>query len=299
MPKVTASGIAAIAACTACAGVSAQELQGTDVLNFALNLECLEAEFYSWAAFGHGLSDERLAGGPPSVGGRKAQLSDSVQQLAEEIANDEIAHVDFFRAALGDLAVPCPAIDIGPAFAAAANAAAGAELDPAFDPYANDVFFLHGAFVFEDVGVTAFRGAVEPLIPLVEPSTLSAAAAVLAVEAYHAGAIRTLLRELSLAGEDSYTGAYGDSVMSDVMQTPYGPIVDVVALISDLRDSVDGDDDLDQGIVDAEGRTNIVPTDDNGLVFSRTVDQVLPIVYLGAEPGGFLPEGVNGFFGPM
>lgn len=217
-----------------------------------------------------------------------------VQQLAEEIANDEIAHVDFFRAALGDAAVPCPKIDIGPAFAAAANAAAGMELHPTFDPYANDVFFLHGSFVFEDVGVTAFRGAVEPLIDLVEPATLSAAAAVLGVEAYHAGAIRTLLRELSLYGTMP-SGSYGDASGG---MTPYGPIEDVVAAISDLRDSVDGPDDLDQGIVDADGRTNIVPTDENGLVYSRTVDQVLPIVYLGPTPGGFLPEGVNGFFGP-
>ena len=49
------------------------------MLNFALNLECLEAEFYSFAAFGRGLSDERRGGGPPSVGGRKAQLSDPIQ----------------------------------------------------------------------------------------------------------------------------------------------------------------------------------------------------------------------------
>jgi hypothetical protein len=220
-----------------------------------------------------------------------------VQKYAEEIAFDEIAHVGFFRAALGDAAVPCPKIDIGPAFAAAANAAAGMKLSPEFDPYANDVFFLHAAFIFEDVGVTAFHGAVAPLVDLVDPATLSAAAAVLGVEAYHAGAIRTLLRELSLYGYLASEGSYGDK-MGGGMQTPYGPIEDVVQLISDLRDSVDGPDDLDQGIVDSAGNTNIVPTDSNGLVYSRTVAQVLPIVYLGPSPGGFLPEGVNGFFGP-
>eukprot|EP00892_Ulva_mutabilis_P002612 jgi/Ulvmu1/12351/UM089_0035.1 len=259
------------------------EATGADILNFALNLECLEAEFYSYAAFGHGLSAERRGGGPEAMGGRKAMLSPSVQALAEEIAEDEIAHVDFLRAALGDAAVPCPAIDIGPAFVAAANAAAGSELFPEFDPYTNDVFFLHGAFIFEDVGVTAYRGAVAPLADLVDGDTLSAAAAVLAVEAYHAGAIRTLLSDLAASGEE----------------TPFGPITGVVELISDLRDAVDGPDDLDQGIVTgAYGTPNIVPADSNGLVFARSVAQVLAIVYLGGDgAGGFFPDGVTGLFG--
>ena len=43
--------------------------------------ECLEAEFYSWAAFGHGLNDTLLGGGPGSVGGKKATLvADSTRQ---------------------------------------------------------------------------------------------------------------------------------------------------------------------------------------------------------------------------
>jgi hypothetical protein len=135
----------------------------TDILNFALNLECIEGEFYSWAAFGKGLTPEQLGGGPPSIGGRKANLSEYIQGYAEEIARDEIAHVDLLRSVLGDAAVPCPKMDIGPAFAAAADAAVGEKLDPQFDPYENDIFFLHGAFIFEDVGVTAYHGAVAPL----------------------------------------------------------------------------------------------------------------------------------------
>lgn len=105
------------------------------------------------------------------LGAKLTVLLRAVQKLAKEIADDEIAHVELLRAALGGAAVPCPLIDIGPAFAAAANAATGAMLDPAFDPYANDVFFLHGAFIFEDVGVTAYGGAVEPLSTLIDGGT--------------------------------------------------------------------------------------------------------------------------------
>lgn len=115
-------------------------------------LECLEAEFYSYAAYGYGISDELRGYGPEPIGGMKAALSPTVQAYAEEVANNEIAHVADLRAALGDAAPACPQIDIGPAFAAAANAAVGSELSPPYSPYYNDAWFLLGAFIFEDVG---------------------------------------------------------------------------------------------------------------------------------------------------
>ncbi len=61
------------------------------------------------------------------------------------------------RAALGDKAVPQPRIDIGKAFADAADAAFGAKLSVPFDPYGSDIVFYPGAYVFEDVGVTAYK----------------------------------------------------------------------------------------------------------------------------------------------
>ncbi|WP_232822503.1 hypothetical protein [Thermus sediminis] len=44
------------------------------------------------------------------------------------------------------------------------------------------------------------------------------------------------------------------------------------------------------------GTPNIVPADPNGVVFSRTTDGVLKIVYLNPkkQPGGFFPQGLNG-----
>jgi hypothetical protein len=60
----------------------ATSVTGNDILNFALQLDCLEGEFYSYAAFGKGLSDEQRGGGPPPIGGRKAELIAETQVVA-------------------------------------------------------------------------------------------------------------------------------------------------------------------------------------------------------------------------
>ena len=78
------------------AGCRAQTLavSDSDLLNFALNLECLEAEYYSTAINGYGLNSTTLgSGGGPAVGGLKANLSPELIQIATELANDEINHV--------------------------------------------------------------------------------------------------------------------------------------------------------------------------------------------------------------
>jgi Ferritin-like domain len=55
---------AALVAAPLVAAQSNIAVKGTDILNFALNLECLEAAFYSCAAYGKPLSNELLGGGP-------------------------------------------------------------------------------------------------------------------------------------------------------------------------------------------------------------------------------------------
>ena len=289
--KAAAAGLAAAPLMLTLGGkpLSAQAaVSDADILNFALNLEYLEAQFYYFAFFGEGLPTGILGGtGTQGTvrGGRKVNFTDPiVAQHAAEIAADERAHVEFLRAALGNAAVAQPAIDIGSepngAFSTAARAAGLIGAGQSFDPYASDENFLLGAFIFEDVGVTAYKGAS----PLISNKTfLEAAAGILAVEAYHAALIRTTLNQKGI-------------------QAP--ALVTATERISDARDSLDGPSDKDQGIArrdnspDSSGAaSNIAPLDENGLAYSRTAGEVLNIVYLTAmarSQGGFFPNGVNG-----
>src|ERR1700754_1642936 len=133
------------------------------ILNFALTLEYLEAEFYLRAVTGQGLGDGQIGGlgvPGPVTGGHKVDFESKLAgQYAAEIAADEKAHVAFFRDALGSACVARPAIDLDQAFSAAATAADLIAPGQTFDPFADENSFLLGAFLFEDVGVTAFKGA--------------------------------------------------------------------------------------------------------------------------------------------
>lgn len=252
-----------------------------DILNFALNLEYLEAQFYLYAVTGAGLPAGLTSGTGTQgavTGGRQVTFTDPlVREYANEIASDEQAHVAFLRNALGTAAVAQPAIDIGAdpngAFSTAARAAGLVGAGQSFDPYANDENFLLGAFIFEDVGVTAYKGAA----PLITNKTfLEAAAGILAVEAYHAALVRTTLFRKGI-------------------QTP--ALVQATEAISNARDSLDGPADKDQGIAIRDNASNIAPLDGNGLAYSRSAGEVLNIVYLtqlARTQGGFFPAGVNG-----
>ncbi len=246
------------------------------ILNFALNLEYLAAEFYLHSTTGDGLPMNLTTGkgkrGEVSGGRAVPFTTAEIQHIAHEIAADEKQHVAFLRSALGSAAVSRPAISLDASFTAAAIAAGLITKGQTFDPYANELNFLFAAFIFEDVGVTAYKGAA----PFIKNKTyLSAAAGILAVEAYHAGVIRTTL--------------YAEGI-----ETP--AVYESVQKISDARDSLDGPSDDDQGIGTADV-TNLVPTDANSIAFGRTPGQVLNVVYLNSEKvrsGGFFPAGVNG-----
>lgn len=71
----------------------------------------------------------------------------------------------------GASAVAQPQINLT-AVSAAANAAFGTTLSPMFNYYSNDITGLLSAFIFEDVGVTAYNSAA----PLISDRTVLAAA---------------------------------------------------------------------------------------------------------------------------
>lgn len=257
------------------AGAEVPEISDGSILNFALNLEYLEAEFYLRAS-GMTLPDEMTTGtgtrGDVSGGRPVPFTSGVIRKVAAEIAADERAHVAFLRKALGSAAVSRPAISLDQSFTAAALAAGLIKPGETFDAYANDLNFLFAAYLFEDVGVTAFKGAA----PFITNKTyLDAAAGLLATEAYHAGIVRTSL----------YTeGMIDDSVFRAVEK------------ISNVRGAVDGVGSDDQSIGDAE-TLNLVPTDAEGRAYGRSPEHILNIVYLTGDrvtSGGFYPNGLNG-----
>jgi hypothetical protein len=286
---VAAAGAAAGAAFAGGAGVDRAHAADIDVaiLQFALNLEYLEAEFYLRAAYGTGLDPTQMGPNASYVtGGRQVTFSSPViQAYAQEIALEERKHVLFLRAALGSSVVGRPTIDLQNSFVALSQLTGLAQLN---DPFADDFSFLLAAYIFEDVGVTAYHGAA----PLITNSAyLDKAAGILAVEAYHAGLIRTVL--------------FANNYMEQT------------AAISNLRATLDGTagtqnlDDQGVGntttprIVSASdsqngsllgGYPSNSPPGNNAIAYDRTTRQVLNIVYGGvnATKGLFFPNGLNG-----
>ena len=276
-----AAGFGGVMAAIAAAGQDEAKAQSADldvaILNFALNLEYLEGEYYQRGVYGVGLPANLTTGlgnhGGVSGGSQVPFQNGIVHDIAAEIANDEKSHIIFLRSTLGSSAVAEPTISLDAAFQAAA-AAAG--LPSTFNPFADDFSFLLGAYTLTEVGVTAYQGAA----PFITNKTyLTAAGGILAVEAYHIGAIRTLL----FAQQSNFL-------------TP------ATAQISALRARLSGANDdqgigADQSTLDGgfPSPSNITNTDANSINFARTPRQVLNIVYgaKGAQSGGFFPSGVN------
>jgi len=281
-----------------------------DVLNFALNLEYLEASFYLYAATGAGL--EAADTGPGSASTYKtvgtvsvgdaaqvAGLTPGEQQILNEIAFEEQAHVRFLRSALGSAAVPMPDIDLsffGP-LAVAAGITTAATGSGSFNPFSSFDYFLVGAFIFEDVGVTAYSGAAPLISPAgVTAGYLTAAAGILAVEAYHAGYVRTSLTGRAIAAGSA--AAYPYLGAANAVEALRATLTVGASAAPSTSGSVETELTLPTSLTTASSIVAASAADAVG--FARTVDQVLHIVYgsvkMGATGGGFFPNGINSVF---
>ena len=273
-----------------------------DILNFALNLEYLEANFYYLAAFGTTIDVSNAAS---LAAGAAVQGITGVGTQGTETAIEEGKHVGFLRSALGNLAVAQPAINLQTSFYTLAGPN-GANLGITnFDPFANDVYFLGGAYIFEDVGVTAYHGAASLLNGGQQGgSFLSAAAGILAVEAYHAGLVRTTINNLDPTNANGY-----QTLTQKISSLRY--TLAKAALAATAQPTYATDDfGLGTQTVTLAGTagisaTQIVDADPtNVIAFARTTTQVLNIVTGGGAVNGsaivspatgvFFPNGLNG-----
>jgi rubrerythrin len=121
------------------------------ILNYALTLEFLEAEFYKLA-----VANQAFGSNP------------DLQRFAEVVAKHEAEHVSFLRKALGTKAIKKPTFDFGDAVTDQAKFAATSQ-------------------VLEDTGVSAYLGQVKHIS---QAAILSAAGTIATVEARHASWIR-------------------------------------------------------------------------------------------------------------
>lgn len=234
--------------------VKAGSITDVDILNFALNLEYLEAEFYTVATLGKTLSQIgfNLSGkgtSGPTTGGKKVDFKNSLSRVEvtkqlvavmNEIAYDEQQHVHLLRGALGDDAVAKPTINLD-------------ALGTGFEAFEHCVAL---ARAFEDVGVSAYGGAA----PLIASKTyLGTAVQIALTEAYHAGNLRLM----AAANDDQFLFAVDSQ---DRLPPPAGThffTVNAQAL--------------------AITRT---PSQVLAIVYANATS--------GAAGGGFFPNGVNG-----
>ncbi len=156
-----------------------------DVLNFALNLEYLEASFYLYVTTGSGLPTADMGSNPGTVtGGAKVTfVNQVVASAAAQLALDEREHVEFLRAtitAVGGTPVDMPAL----------NLAAGGSVT-------SDATFLAASRQLEAVGVSAYAGGTQYLVS--STAALTYAAQILDTEAQHAGFVRELCIALGVS----------------------------------------------------------------------------------------------------
>lgn len=135
-----------------------------DVLNFALTLEHLEAEFYVTGVGTAGL------------------IPAEMRAPFDQIRKHEVAHVALLRGVLGAAAIAKPTFDF--------TAGSGSGTGPFADVFRNAQTFAAVAQAFEDTGVRAYKGQAANLMG--HNDVLRTALRIHSVEARHASQVRRM-----------------------------------------------------------------------------------------------------------
>ena len=146
------------------------------ILNYAYALEQLEAAFYTQV-----------------VASPYAGISDVEKSFMTDIRDHEIAHREFFKNALGCMAIPALEVDFS-------------SID-----FTSRASVLATAMAFEDLGVTAYDGAG---YLLKSADYLLLAGKIVSVEARHAALIRELI------AANTFLGAEVDANSVNIARSP-------------------------------------------------------------------------------
>jgi hypothetical protein len=287
-----AAGVGLMSGCTTTSSVPVTTVVGSgqiDILNFALNLEYLQATFYAYVTTG---ADIPLSAGVTANSGAITGTStltaplvftgtnaSQITDLLNEVYFDELNHVIGLRSVLGSAAIPRPAINLA-AFGAitATNA-------------------LSIARLLEDIGVTAYASGITGLTS----SNATYAAQILGAESFHSGALRLI------SIQNPTIAAYIAAV--DGMDVPPADLG--TAALAAAGPTASGGFYPTYGGAAVPGTTGTASTGTfigtpgtcgtNGFSYARTYQQVLALLYGSSTAlatslvgGGFFPSGVNG-----
>ena len=280
-----AAGVGLMSGCTTTSSVPVATAVGagqTDILNFLLNLEYLQATFYSYVTTGADISASTgvTATSGAITGTLSAPLvftgtyASQITDLLNEVYFDELNHVRGLRTILGSAAISRPAINLA-AFGAitATNA-------------------LSIARLLEDIGVTAYTSAIAGLTT----SNATYIGQILGAESFHSGALRLI------SIQNPTIAAY--KAAADGLDVPPA---DIGATVATSGPTASGGFFPTYGGAAVPGITGSTFTGtpgtygSNGIGYARTFQQALALLYgtgkaLAASnvSGGFFPSGVNG-----